>query len=509
MKPHRSEGERGVALLMALFAMMLLSAIAIGLMYMSDTETSINLNYREQQRAFFAAQAGLAEVRERMTVSNTGAHRITGPAGLPPMAGSVIYVTNPATGETVTPNVPGSRYFDTQLCHENLSGLGMTNPGPGKQCTTAASSPGVYAPFLASDAPFNSSAAALEYKWVRITAKANRTGDPYYVDGGANAGTYDTQVCFDGLNEKVLPAGYATCSSDPPPPQFMYMRPVYVLTALAVTRTGARRMVQMEVAEQPPMITNAAVDSQDHVSLSGQLTVNGYDQCSCLCTTTVVKGVKKTDCVDRPGKICDKSKWAIYSSQTVDNPNSSETVIAGPDPPIAQNQPWFYDIPSMVETFGGNPTAVNVTGPPYNYTCSGSPADCGTHPDQQFGGLPSPFPPADPSNPIGVVNQITYVPGDLKLTNAASGAGILVVDGDLEINGGLQFYGLILVKGVVAFTGGGANPTNIVGAVLAGQQSLDNTVLGGSAVINYDLCALQQKQAPQPPTIIAYREVHY
>jgi hypothetical protein len=83
------------------------------------------------------------------------------------------------------------------------------------------------------------------------------------------------------------------------------------------------------------------------------------------------------------------------------------------------------------------------------------------------------------------------------------------VDGDLEINGGLQFFGLILVKGVISFTGGGANPTNINGAVLAGQQSLDNTVLGGSAVINFDVCALENNMTPQPPRVIAYREVFY
>src|SRR5574341_91758 len=125
MKSHRNHGERGVALLMALFAIMLLSAIAIGLMYMSDTETSINRNYRDQQRAGFAAQAGLAEERERLTTSNTGTHLIVGPAGMPALANSVMYVINPASGETVTPTVPGSRYFDTQLCHENLAGLGM------------------------------------------------------------------------------------------------------------------------------------------------------------------------------------------------------------------------------------------------------------------------------------------------------------------------------------------------------------------------------------------------
>jgi hypothetical protein len=126
--------------------------------------------------------------------------------------------------------------------------------------------------------------------------------------------------------------------------------------------------------------------------------------------------------------------------------------------------------------------------------------------------VPPTFPPSPPDNPVGPVDmssQVTYVPGNLKITSSSLGNGILVVDGDLEINGGLQFYGLILVKGVVSFTGGGADKTNIFGAVLAGQQSLVDTSLGGSAVIQYDTCALQQKKAPRPPNSIAFRELQY
>ncbi|MGH9579734.1 MAG: PilX N-terminal domain-containing pilus assembly protein [Terriglobales bacterium] len=510
MKSNRNRAQRGVALVIALFALLLLSAVAFGLMYMADTETSINTNYRDAQKSYFAAQAGLQEVRERMVSSATGPHLIVGPAGLPPTAGAVMYVTNPRNAsDVITPNNPANTFFDTELCHQNLSGLGLSNPGAGIPCASASTAPGVYAAFIASDAPFNNTAAALNYKWVRINAKVNATSAPFYANGSSASGTANTQVCWDGVSQKVLPAGYATCSSDPPPPQFTYMKPVYILTALAVTPTGARRMAQMEVAAQPPIVTNAAVDSQDHVSLSGQLTVNGYDNCSCNCTTTTVKGKKVTSCTDRPGRTCDRSKWAIYSEQSVDSPNSSEVIVAGVDPPIAQNMPWFYDIPGMISTMRDSPGAVDVTGPPYNYTCAGSPPNCGIHPSATFGTLPNPYPPVDPSLPVGMSSQVTYVPGDLKLTSSAKGAGILVVDGDLNINGGLEFYGLILVRGVVAFTGGGADPTNILGAVLAGQQSLDNTVLGGSAVINYDLCALQNNTTPQPPTVIAFREVSY
>jgi hypothetical protein len=105
--------------------------------------------------------------------------------------------------------------------------------------------------------------------------------------------------------------------------------------------------------------------------------------------------------------------------------------------------------------------------------------------------------------------QVTYVPGDLKITSSSQGNGILVVDGDLDINGGLQFYGLILVKGVVKFTGGGADKTNIFGAVLAGQESLVDTTLGGSAVIAFDACALTRNTGNRPPSQIAFRELQY
>ncbi len=510
MKTQSLRNESGVALLMALFALMLLTGIAFAMLFSTDMETNINRNYREQQKAYFAAQAGLAEVRERMTRSNTGAHLVVGPTLMPGGANSVLYVINPDNNDVVAPTNAANPFFDTELCHEGFIGLAMADPGAGIPCSSASAALGAYAPFINSDAPYNSTAGALDYKWVRITKKANRTAFPFYVDGGANAATWDDEICWNGLRETIRPAGYLTCSAEPPPPQFTYMRDVYILTSLAVTTSGARRMAQYEVANDPPMVTNAAVDSQDHVTLTGKLTVNGFDYCSCACTTVTVAGKAVTTCVSRPGKICDDDKWAIYSSQAVDNPISSQNIVSGPDPPIAQNQPWFYDIPSMVSQYAENPTAKDVRNPPYNFPCPGTPINCATQPGQVFGTAPTPFPPVDSGNPIGAVNQITYVPGDLKLTGQSTGAGILIVDGDLEINGGLNFFGLILVKGVISFTGGGGGlGTNISGAVLAGEQSLDTVEIGGSANIQFDVCALQNNMAPQPPRIIGYRELHY
>ena len=528
MNGRKSKKERGVALLIALFALLLLAAVAFEMMYVADVETAVNDNFRASQRAYDAAWSGVQEARERLMPENALPHRIVPPIALPQGAGSILYVRNPRSGEAIDPTVAGP-YFDNELCHENFVGLGLANPGTGIPC--AAGPPPAAVVYVASDAPFTNTSGALDYKWVRVTLKANNTAHPFTPANAAFPGLVTGAVadntipiCWDGTNQQLKPANYPACDTDPslipgpPAGGWRGLKTVYVVTSLAVTPNGARRMAQMEVALDPPTITNAAVDSQDHVNLNGQLNVNAFDNCNCLCTTKKVSGKDVTTCVDQPGKICDKSKYAIYSSSTVDNPNVSETLISGLDDPatpqnegVKQNGQWVYDIPSLIDKYKNDSTTKNVTTAPYNYTCIGTPPKCGTQPSQVYGVAPT-FPPSPPENPVGpadMASQITYVPGDLKLTAGSTGNGILVIDGDLEINGGMQFYGLILVKGVISFTGGGSDPTNIYGAVLAGQQSLVDTVLGGSAVINYDSCALAQKKAPRPPNSIAFRELSY
>ena len=528
MKGRRSKKERGVALLIALFALMLLAAVAFEMMYVADVETAVNDNFRAAQRSYDAAWSGVQEVRERLMPSNTGTHLIVGPAVLPQTAsaGSIIYVRNPRSPEVtagIDPTNTANAYFDNELCHENFAGLGLAVNPPNVGVPCAVGPPAGAVKYIDSDAPFTNTSGALDYKWVRITQKANNTVNP----GGAttyglvsgNAATSNTiPICWDGTNQTPKPAGYVTCDDNPPPAGGSYMKTVYIVTSLAVTPTGARRMAQMEVALDPPFITNAAVDSQDHVNLNGQLTVNAYDNCNCTCTTKKVGGKDVTTCVNAPGKTCDNTKWAIYSSNTVDNPGASETITAGPSPAIAQNATWPYDISSLIDKYKNNASTVNATQPcaggvtPCGYTCTGG--ACGTQNGQTFG-VPPTFPPTPPDNPVGPVNmtpypgQITYVPGNLKITAGSIGNGILVVDGNLEINGGLQFYGLVLVKGVVSFTGGGANPTNIYGAVLAGQSSLVDTTLGGSAVIDFDSCALNRNTGNKPPNQIAFHELQY
>src|SRR5439155_22397423 len=73
-----------------------LTGIAVGLMYMTDSETLVNANYRTSQQAYFAAPAGSQNVRQRMTPGLGAAQGLlAGPTVLPGTANSFVYVVNP------------------------------------------------------------------------------------------------------------------------------------------------------------------------------------------------------------------------------------------------------------------------------------------------------------------------------------------------------------------------------------------------------------------------------
>src|SRR5262249_41636942 len=126
----RAKSQDGIAMMVALMALMLLAAIGIGLMFMADTENSINNNYRDSQRAYFAARGGADSVRALLAPgARFNPNPLAQPFSLamPDKAGAggagVIYVLNPAQGEVVDP-ITGA-FVDDELCQEQFTGLGL------------------------------------------------------------------------------------------------------------------------------------------------------------------------------------------------------------------------------------------------------------------------------------------------------------------------------------------------------------------------------------------------
>lgn len=221
MRKTDRKAERGFSLIVALLALMMLSAVAIGMMFMASTETAISSNFKAEETAYFAARAGVEEARDRMRATST--NPVTLPTVLPPAAGSVLYITQ--TGVTSANITSAGKLFDDELCHDFPSYFGTTTLNV--PCASGPSS--TWITTTPSVAPY-----PLEYKWVRVTQKQNNSA-PYWVVPSPAPGNY--LVCWNGTNEV---ATGTTCPAE--------NLPVYLVTALAVTQSGARRLVQQEIA---------------------------------------------------------------------------------------------------------------------------------------------------------------------------------------------------------------------------------------------------------------------
>jgi len=227
-----------MALMMALFALLLLSCIGLCMVLASTTETRIDANYGGSLRSYYAAHSGLEEVRDRMSYPSTSLTLKNGladqlPQSIAGNAGGVLYVLNPDSGETVDHTDRASPYFDNQLCHDYNSGVTIRD----SRCTAV---PATANWMTSQNAAPSTTAIPLGYKWVRVNMKTNRIAAPYFVDQTGDPATLDTRVCWDGKTEQLSPGGAGQpCDANG-------MLPVYMLTSLAMTQ-GTRNLLRAEV----------------------------------------------------------------------------------------------------------------------------------------------------------------------------------------------------------------------------------------------------------------------
>ena len=129
------KSQRGIAMMVALLALLLLAAIGMGLMFMADTENSVNNNYRDSQKAYFAARAGAEQARLLMAADVNIKAKAFGLDGKMPSSvlnTGMIYLMNPTSGEAIDPTAAAGNtlaanpYLDDQLCWEKYTGIVLT-----------------------------------------------------------------------------------------------------------------------------------------------------------------------------------------------------------------------------------------------------------------------------------------------------------------------------------------------------------------------------------------------
>ena len=423
--------QRGVALLMALIALLIIGAITAGAILLSNTETSVSSNFRDEQLAFFSAKAGIEEARDRMQKGVTDTLRTASlPTTLPGTTGSVFYILNPANGETVAPWDGTNAYPDDEICKEGTAtAISCTNNLPNlSSCSSWCVSTTASSVYAASP--------VLPWKWVRVMLKENNALSSYATNG---VSTSASQTCWNGTNEETT-----NCAG----PDFL---PVYTMTALAVTPTGSRRMVQAEIAEDrlnfnaPAALTLDGTGDTASMPNSNNFNINGTDTGGCGATTinpsVPAIGVgSAADVVTVSGDIPNGRvhNYTGSGGSTPDVENDSST--------LPTNLQSVSSLQALVSTVKANVTQPVITGPASNIASPGTLA-----------------------NP-----QIIYVNGDLTLSGNVTGYGMIVVTGTFTASGNVGWNGLVLVVGQGNFVGNGGGGNVYNGAILV-AKTLDST----------------------------------
>src|SRR5436305_12813061 len=133
--------EAGIALLIAIFILLLIGVVAIALVVSSGTESALAGNYRSSTNVYYAAVAGLEEVRARLRSNNPNSFNNTAPGFLPPATPlgdcAPVYVINSRGGEAITPWDLGSGYPDTQFGQEHGAACGGAIAPPSSSPATS------------------------------------------------------------------------------------------------------------------------------------------------------------------------------------------------------------------------------------------------------------------------------------------------------------------------------------------------------------------------------------
>ena len=515
--PRRSRrAESGMALFMVLLLIVIVTVIGLGLLAMSDTETMVNGNYKDTQLAFFAMRSGLEEVRNRMRIN--AANTITGgnctstpclPSAVPGNANSILYILNPAAGETVDPTSASGgsnpQYFDGEFCHEhfysNPNGAStiLTDAGTGIPCPSTSGPSSAWAMKFNSTSPGTGTAAALKYKWVRVTLKQNGSVPNSVVDASQGLGV---QVCFQTFNNQEIPltlvpgystSNYASCAVAKAAGQDA--GPVYLVTSLAVTPQGSRRIGQFEVAgytiTPPPAglgldgpgVNFGPPDTSNNFSINGNdsgtggFAGPGSPVASCP-GPAQVPAISEGDnpSVTNTDNAIPQNRWNNYTGTASPNPPAP---TPPPTPPSVVNEGPAPGLGGLTGVWS-NPAQLNQLVNNLANVADTTYSSCSMY-GNTYNGNGS---PCTPSGTIGTdANpQITFVNGDFNMS-ATSGAGVLVVTGTLTAKGVPAFDGLILVIGQGNFQASGGGSGTFNGTIFIAQTNSHTAPYGQLATM--------------------------
>jgi hypothetical protein len=502
-RPTRtSRQEAGIALLISIFILLLISVVAIALVVSSGTESALAGNYRSATGVYYAALSGLEEARGRLLSKNSDAFTTTNSSGFLPPTGTALnmgdtyYLINPVGGEAITPWVSGSTYEDKQFVIEfGPSGFAApTNPSP------TALSVWNRNPLLALNLP------GPLYKWVRINAVSEKSAG---VDADNDSlATNTVPLYYDGAHFSNNPSAG---------PQ------VVELTSFAVLPNGSQKIVQYLVApvpvQLPPFLASLTLSGSTanpaayHAPASNaSYAVKGDDvDCSFGAVPTGAKypavGVFTNTDKNTVINGIPSSPPSVRNSYTGLNaaPDVENLNLTSPSFPVGLQKPSQID--ALAQTIAQH---ADVTIP-----ASGSI----TYPLPTFTGSALTPLGMSSTNPLTVV-----VNGNLDISNWSNdGFGLLLVLGKFTYDPDTTWDGIIMVVGQGQVDGSHMQNKQINGAMFVAKTRdpsgnlLPDPNLGGASVqfsdsmqgfgIRYSNCWIQKSQPTGSYKILSFHEI--
>jgi hypothetical protein len=338
----KAASESGSALLIAIFALLLISVMGIALLVSTGSDSALAGNYRNSMGAYYAAVAGLEEGRGRLLLRNSNFLNKTNAYptafnGPTPTFGQhdVLYIVNPAAGETVNPTDPANPYYDKEYATEFPGGAN------------------VLMPFVPSVSPAPGASPTLPgppYKWVRINPL---TEQAINLDVNGN-GTLEPGVLFydpahvDSSSQPkpgLVVSSSSVAPSQPTPSSLEALE----ITALAVMADKSTKLLQYVLTPLlvfPNLGNNAGAPALGFPAAltllgnsvqytgpgNGNFYIRGQDQCGG--STTMVPAIGFANNGDAVGS----SQANIFSGATpAANYQGAPVQSPGP-PPTPSNQ---------------------------------------------------------------------------------------------------------------------------------------------------------------------------
>lgn len=461
---RKRRGQAGIALLIAIFILLLISVVAIALVVSSGTETALAGNYRSSTSVYYAASAGLEEVRARLRSNNPNSFKNTAPANFLPTTGnpfpvcSPSYIVNPAGGETVAPWTSGSTssspYFDNEFVQElgGICGLGAP----------PSSSPNT--PSIWNRSPLSSLAfPGPLFKWVRINGVSEQSLN------------IDTYPLYDGITSALIYYDGTNLTDQSGSGQVQVLE----ITALAVLPNGSQKLLQYLVApaavQLPPFLAALTISGSPgnhplfHApGTNASFAIKGNDQ----------------DCSGNPVAGSRFVAVGLFGDYSGNSYNSDLAGIVGGIPTNASgtNTQLNYTGLGPAPPTPNPPDVEYLTGYPTNLQ---TPAELeaiaqGIMQSADYI-LPSPNPPTYPlptltysaisSLGMSATNPLTVViNGNLDVSNwTGTGYGLLLVRGTFTYDPSSSWNGIIMVIGQGNVSGNHLQYEQINGAMFVAK----------------------------------------